>query len=868
MAQRYGTPVGRSRHGKRLPQVSNGSEGPVDQPAAAPIITPTVTIFVQASPTAQPTLVSGINQNAGSSPIVVTPTETPVSSGSAYGYGDGYGGAATDNTPTTNTGKTNAAQGSPPAPSKASSSSGTPIGAIVGIVLAIVILLGAGALFWFRRRAVINRLKTRQWTKQQKNAPSFLWIEPAQSTITPFPVMSARTLQPYRGGDPEANVNMVFAGPSGGPSASYAVPTNNGLPFIPHPAPPRPPPAAGMYDVSSSAPTPVAPSTNLPVPNASARPLPAQPVSPGPPSSPAPNKPAESAKVRATFIPTLPDELSIGTGEMVRIHAEYDDGWALCANARGEMGMVPLECLDKASEKPKASNQEYRKSVRVSSLAATPKSAYSGYQSPTFTTRSTPAAPMAAIILADEGYMEPDGDAMMASFSKERLVSGMGSVEEREDTPLIHHDGVNDSDDEGMGDSDSDSDGDNGDRELIINDVEAAKAELTLMHAEMDSGFASTSFTGPPVLEPESSMTGTRYTHPVGSPGRSRARPYARHSAPPVLKSLGTSSYLTPDYKLLYQTHTKLHNRFLHSSYRLSALQTRGLYTYPSGLQVLFTGSRDRTVREWNMTTGLVERVIGGVHTGSVLSVCAHGGYLASAGSDKRVVVWDLEKNKAHKVLLDHLDSVLCVRFDDERLVSCSKAMLTTHPQDYTVRTYSFPDLAPQFTLRAHRAAVNAVSISKDLIASGSGDKSIKLWDAHSGKLLRTFDLHHHRGIASIDFQYPHILTGSSDKHLRLVDVLNPKHGWSTSLEYQYNPLELGSPSVQAQAAHVPPGSRFMCQCCGSEDVQLVPSGDQGPCAHTDLVRSVVLGEDFVVSGSYDLSIKVGLSISSDVIRG
>lgn len=137
-------------------------------------------------------------------------------------------------------------------------------------------------------------------------------------------------------------------------------------------------------------------------------------------------------------------------------------------------------------------------------------------------------------------------------------------------------------------------------------------------------------------------------------------------------------------------THMKLYHRFRTSSYRLSALQTRGapnnahtntiyclqLYTYPSGLQVLFTGSRDRTVREWNLTTGLVERVIGGIHTGSVLSVCVHGGYLASAGSDYRVVVWDLEKNQLHKVLMEHTDSVLCVRFDDKRLVSCSKGIV------------------------------------------------------------------------------------------------------------------------------------------------------------------------------------------------
>jgi hypothetical protein len=52
------------------------------------------------------------------------------------------------------------------------------------------------------------------------------------------------------------------------------------------------------------------------------------------------------ALVRVTFVPQLPDELAITPGETVYIRTEFDDGWALCANTRGEQGMVPLECLE------------------------------------------------------------------------------------------------------------------------------------------------------------------------------------------------------------------------------------------------------------------------------------------------------------------------------------------------------------------------------------------------------------------------------------------------------------------------------------------------------------------------------------------
>ncbi|KAK2466644.1 hypothetical protein APHAL10511_000902 [Amanita phalloides] len=461
-----------------------------------------------------------------------------------------------------------------------------------------------------------------------------------------------------------------------------------------------------------------------------------------------------------------------------------------------------------------------------------------------------------------------------------------------------------DGDDEGMGDSDQE--------------------DFSLGRVS-DSGFVSLV-----AGDPSSSSISTSGAH-SRNPWRIYQRPSSFIGAP------GTNA--SPNYRLLFLTNLLFYVRFLRSSYRLSHLQTREspqpghhnmiyclqLYTYPSsGRQSLFTGSRDQTVREWDLETREVFRVIGGIHTSSVLSICAHNGFLASAGSDGRVVVWDLDRDRLVKVMSDHEDSVLCVRFDSERMVTCSK--------DRTVRTYSFPDLVPQFVLGQHRAAVNAVSIYKNLIVSGSGDRSVKLWDADTGKLLRSFDDHHSRGIASIDFKPPYILSGSSDKHLRLFDMTTLQ-GWSTTREGTL--LETAHPTIEPHAliggstdpedspsnAPYPLDSQFLsgvfgagdeeddldlvserpcpcpcpCSClcarpssrtrpgnestitmvcreCGCNDICVLHahhvSGGLGNAAngrsffhasadHKDLVRSVALGERFVVSGSYDRTIKV-----------
>jgi len=92
----------------------------------------------------------------------------------------------------------------------------------------------------------------------------------------------------------------------------------------------------------------------------------------------APRVSAEVAMVVRTFVPNLPDELHISTGEHIRVLSAFDDGWALCANIRNEQGVVPLECLQREGKSSQTEMQlqpesafgyDNRASKRLSSLA-------------------------------------------------------------------------------------------------------------------------------------------------------------------------------------------------------------------------------------------------------------------------------------------------------------------------------------------------------------------------------------------------------------------------------------------------------------------------------------------------------------------
>jgi hypothetical protein len=139
--------------------------------------------------------------------------------------------------------------------------------------------------------------------------------------------------------------------------------------------------------------------------------------------------------------------------------------------------------------------------------------------------------------------------------------------------------------------------------------------------------------------------------------------------------------------------------------------------------------------------------------------------------------------------------------------------------------------------------------------------------------------------IASIDFKPPLVVSGSSDKHLRLLHITTLQ-GWSTSPEYDnlppivpYSFSGITSASSSSSISNnnsnghhnnnnttVMNDRNIICSSCGAsmsvngEEMMKMGGGGGGSvgrCVHGDLVRSVGLGEDYVFSGSYDLSIKV-----------
>ncbi|QDS75024.1 hypothetical protein FKW77_005914 [Venturia effusa] len=232
------------------------------------------------------------------------------------------------------------------------------------------------------------------------------------------------------------------------------------------------------------------------------------------------------------------------------------------------------------------------------------------------------------------------------------------------------------------------------------------------------------------------------------------------------------------------------------------------VYTIQYSANYLISGSRDRTLRIWDLDTQRLHRppLVG--HNASVLCLqfddSPEQDIIVSGGSDCHVIIWQFSTGKMiRKLEHAHSESVLNLKFDDRYLITCSKdktikvwSRHALRPTDhaYPNRGISASARFPSYilnvnnlldvelnrmkplrefsllmTLEGHGAAVNAIQVLGNQIVSASGDRHVKIWDVKTGQCLKTIS-GHAKGIACVQFDGRRIVSGSSDETVRIFD--------------------------------------------------------------------------------------------------
>jgi U3 small nucleolar RNA-associated protein 13 len=189
----------------------------------------------------------------------------------------------------------------------------------------------------------------------------------------------------------------------------------------------------------------------------------------------------------------------------------------------------------------------------------------------------------------------------------------------------------------------------------------------------------------------------------------------------------------------------------------------------------LLTGSQDQTIKKWEISrtpqqqgqkTNSRSVFTRKAHDKDINAISVHhaGQLFASASQDKTVKVWSVEEGEVQGILRGHKRGVWSVQFSPAQLPALQgedgpitgKGVVLTGSGDKSIKLWNLSDYTCIRTFEGHSNSVLKVAWlsmtsrpeqSKGLVqfASAGGDGLVKIWNANSGEAECTLDNHEDR---------------------------------------------------------------------------------------------------------------------------
>jgi Tol biopolymer transport system component/ribosomal protein L37E len=216
-----------------------------------------------------------------------------------------------------------------------------------------------------------------------------------------------------------------------------------------------------------------------------------------------------------------------------------------------------------------------------------------------------------------------------------------------------------------------------------------------------------------------------------------------------------------------------------------TGLELRNLTPQPGGIEAiafspdgrwLASEGSDKSVDLWNASTGKMARVLTSPRAPNPLdqnwdyslAFSPDGRWLAWGTDGKTVGLWDVATGREVREFSTREREVVYVAF------SHNGRWLASGDDGETIDIWDATTGSKYRTLAGHSKDVYAVAFSPDnrWLASASGDKTVKLWDVATGRMIRTLRGHTNR-VTSVAFSPDgrYLASGGWDRTIRLWDV-------------------------------------------------------------------------------------------------
>lgn len=315
-----------------------------------------------------------------------------------------------------------------------------------------------------------------------------------------------------------------------------------------------------------------------------------------------------------------------------------------------------------------------------------------------------------------------------------------------------------------------------------------------------------------------------------------------------VGKVIGGKAAPAQDWKTMFAARSEMNKRWKSGTPAAIYLNghTDSVYCCQFDETKAITGSRDRTIRVWDLKTYTCLKVYGGPNHRPVANTPPPMDERPERVTSNQSMNGTPAGNDIYHVPADYHDaSILCLQYDHEIMVTGSS--------DYTCIVWDITgdEFVPMYRLRGHEAGVLDVCLDDRFIISCSKDSMIKVWDRKTGVCIRT--LKGHRGpVNAVQLRGNFLVSASGDGVAKL---WNLETGASIK-DFPSEDRGLAAVEFSDDAKYVLAG--------GNDHVVYKFDATTGSLVHSrvkheGLVRSLFLDafNGRIVSGSYDQSIQV-----------
>ncbi|KAI4246309.1 MAG: hypothetical protein L6R40_001977 [Gallowayella cf. fulva] len=111
------------------------------------------------------------------------------------------------------------------------------------------------------------------------------------------------------------------------------------------------------------------------------------------------------------------------------------------------------------------------------------------------------------------------------------------------------------------------------------------------------------------------------------------------------------------------------------------------------------------------------------------------------------------------KIFRGHSNGVMCLQFDDH--------ILATGSYDATIKIWDLESCQEMRTLKGHESGIRCLQFDDSKLISGSIDRSLKVWNWHTGQCISTYT-GHSGGVIGLHFDSALLASGSMDHTVKI----------------------------------------------------------------------------------------------------